>query len=283
MGTKTIAAILLTSIHLVACGQDKKTAESIKDNQTENTITQKITTMENKMKVEVWSDVVCPFCYIGKRKFEIALEQFKEKNNVEIVWKSYQLQPDMVTDPDRKVYQLVSQKHNIPLEQSKQMHRQMTQTAKELGLVYDFDKAIPANTLKAHQLIQFAKTQGKQDEAEETLFRSYFTEGKNVDDVPTLLEIGATIGLDKAALKEALDKGTYISNVEADIYEAKQVGVRGVPFFVFNRKYAVSGAQDPKDFLATLEKAFAEWRKENPENKLEITEGAACTPDGECH
>lgn len=279
-----ILFISFLSVYLTACGQTSKIEKTTTSNAKQQELSQKkITKMENKMKVEIWSDVVCPFCYIGKRKFEIALEQFKDKNNVEIVWKSYQLMPDMVTDPDKKVYQLVSEKHSIPLEQSKQMHSQMTQTAKELGLVYDFDKAIPANTLKAHQLIQFAKANGKQDEAEETLFRSYFTEGKNVDDILTLLEIGVTIGLDKAALKEALDKGTYISKVQADINEAKQVGVRGVPFFVFNRKNAVSGAQDPKAFLETLEKSFAEWRKDNPESKLEVIQGAACTPDGECH
>ncbi|KIA88948.1 DSBA oxidoreductase [Pedobacter kyungheensis] len=235
------------------------------------------------MKVEIWSDVVCPFCYIGKRKFETALAQFSDKNNIEVIWKSYQLMPDMVTNPDKKVYQLVSEKHGIPLERSKAMHSQMTQTAKELGLVYNFDKAIPANTLKAHQLIQYAKTKGKQDQAEETLFRSYLTEGKNIDDVPTLLEIGTKIGLDKMELKMVLDKGTYISEVQADIYEAQQVGVRGVPFFVLDRKYAISGAQEPKEILASLQKAFVEWRKENPDSKLEIIHGAACTPDGECH
>lgn len=274
MSIKQLSVILFPCFHLVACGQ--KTVDSSNNNQT------KSTTMENKMKVEIWSDVVCPFCYIGKRKFETALEQFADRNNVQIVWKSYQLMPDIVTNPDKKVYQLVSEKHGVPLEQSKAMHSQMTQTAKEVGLVYDFDKAIPANTFKAHQLIQFAKAHGKQEEAEETLFHSYFTEGKNIDDVSTLLELGARTGLDKGALKDVLEKGTCISNVQADIYEAQQIGVQGVPFFVFNRKYAVSGAQDPKAFLETLQKAFTEWRKENPETKLEIVEGKSCTPDRKC-
>lgn len=234
------------------------------------------------MKVEIWSDVVCPFCYIGKRKFEIALEQFNEKDKVEIVWKSYQLMPDMVTMPDERVYPLLAKKYSISLEESKAMHRQVAQTADAVGLVYDFDKAIPANTLKAHQLLHFAKTQAKQDEAEESLFRAYFSEGRNIDDIPTLLEIGGSIGLDETALKEALDHKTYLDQVQADIYEAQQVGVRGVPFFVLDSKYAVSGAQDPKDFLATLEKAFTEWRKENPQSKLEVIDGEVCTPDGEC-
>lgn len=218
--------------------------------------------MENKMKIEVWSDVLCPFCYIGKRKFEAAVEHFAGKNDIQVIWKSYQLMPDMPGNPGKSVYQMVSEKHGITLEQSKAMHSQLTQTAKEVGLVYNFDKAVPINTLKAHQLIQFAKAPGKQEEAEEILFHSYFTDGKNIDDVPTLLDLGATIGLDRAALKDALEKGTYISNVQADIKEAQQFGVRGVPFFLFSKQYAVSGAQDPQVFLETLEKTFAEWRKE---------------------
>lgn len=277
-------ALLFTSLHFVACGQEKKASDVLKNSLIANPIIQtKNVAMENKMKIEIWSDIACPFCYIGKRKFESALEQFADRGNVEVIWKSYQLMPDMITDPNKRVYQLVSEKHGVPLEQSKAMHSQMTQTAKEVGLVYDFDKAIPANTFKAHQLIQFAKTQGKQDAAEEKLFHSYFTEGKNIDDLGTLLEIGTLIGLDKAVLKDALDKGTYIPEVQADINEAHQVGVRGVPFFVLNRKHAISGAQEPKDILVTLEKAFSEWREENPETKLEIIEGQSCTPNGECH
>lgn len=270
--------LLLAS--LTACGQTINNSDAKKS--TQNINQTKSTAIENKMKIEIWSDVVCPFCYIGKRKFEIALEQFANKNEVEIVWKSYQLMPDMPGSYSQDVYQLVAEKHGISLEQSKAMHHELAKTAKEVGLVYNFDKAVPVNTVKAHQLIQFAKVNGKQEQAEEALFRSYFTEGKNLGDQTTLLEIGASIGLDKAAIKSALENGTYLSNVKADLEQAQQVGVRGVPFIVFNRKYAASGAQDPKVFLETLQKSFAAWRKENPEKKLEITEGNTCTPDGEC-
>lgn len=258
MGIKNILIVLLASVHLAACGQEKKTEDNINKQLTVNKV------LENRMKVEVWSDVVCPFCYIGKRKFEKALTQFADSANVDIVWKSYQLQPDMADNYNKSVYELVSEKHGVPLEQVKTNHIQLALAAKEVGLEYNFDKAKPSNTLKAHQVIQFAKTKGKQGEAEEALFHAYFTEGKNLNDIQTLLNIGASIGLDKEALKDALDKGTFIINVQADINEAQQVGVQGVPFFVFNRKYAVSGAQDPKAFLETLQKSFAEWRKDNP-------------------
>lgn len=272
--------VAFLSVCLTACGQTSRNNE-IENTQIQN-INTKSKTMKNKMKVEVWSDVVCPFCYIGKRKFETALSQFADSSNIEIVWKSYQLQPDMSNDYNKSVYELVSEKYSVPLEQSRASHNKLTQTAKEVGLVYNFDKAKPVNTFKAHQLIQFAKANGKQEEAEETLFRSYFTDGKNINDLNTLLEIGSSIGLDKTALKSALENGTYISNVQADIDESQQIGVSGVPFFVFNRKYAISGAQEPKAFLETLQKSFSEWRKDNPENKLEIIDGKVCTPDKEC-
>ncbi|MBX3163367.1 MAG: DsbA family oxidoreductase [Bacteroidetes bacterium] len=234
------------------------------------------------MKVEIWSDVMCPFCYIGKRKFETALMQFERKNNVEIVWHSFQLAPEMKTQPDKNVHQFLAEHKGMSIEQAKGMNDHVTQLAKQVGLVYNFDKSVVANSFNAHRFTHFAKQYNKQHEAEELLFRSYFTDGKNIDDYPTLIQLGAEIGLDITALKTALENGSYADDVKADIYEAQQLGVRGVPFFVFNRKYAVSGAQESNTFLETLEKSFAEWRKENPETKLEIIEGKVCTPDKEC-
>lgn len=273
---RAFITILLTSLYLSACGQDKREAKNAHHHQTKNT------TMENKMKVEIWSDIVCPFCYIGKRKFESALERFSDKGQVDIVWKSYQLEPNMPAAPGKSVYQLVADKHNVSLVQSKAMHEQLTQTAKGVGLVYNFDKAIPVNTHKAHELIQFAKAYGKQSQAEEALFRAYFTEGRNINDLSVLFQIGTTLGLDDGLLQDALENGNYAGKVQDDISEALKIGVQGVPFFVFNRKYAVSGAQDTDAFLETLEKSFAEWQKDNPQSKLEIIQGKACTPGGEC-
>lgn len=234
------------------------------------------------MKVEIWSDVICPFCYIGKVKFETALNEFADKNNVEIEWKSYQLMPGLQTQEDRSIHDVLVQTKGISLQQAKELNGYATTMAKAVGLHYDFDKAIPANTLRAHQFQHFAKTQGKGNEAEERVFKAYFTDGKNVDDVETLVELGKSMGLDPLALKTALDNQTYLDAVKNDIKEAQQIGVKGVPFFVFNRKYAISGAQSPESFLDILQKSFGDWRKENPEIKLEIVEGAACKPDGTC-
>lgn len=174
-------------------------------------------------------------------------------------------------------------KSAISIDQAKAMNDQVTEIAKQVGLVYNLEKAIAANTFNAHRFSHFAKKYGKQNEAEELMFRSYFTDGNNIDDYTTLIHSGNEIGLDTASLKIALENGSYADDVRADIYEAQQVGVRGVPYFMVNRKYAISGAQESKTFLQTLEKAFAEWKKENPETPLEIIDGSVCTSDGKCN
>lgn len=272
----TICVILIGT--LAACGQTKsntmETEKEIKNVKNE--------TMENKMKIEIWSDVMCPFCYIGKRKFETALAQFADKNNVEVEWKSFQLMPDLKTQVGRNLNQFLAEEKGFPLEQAEAMNNRATEMAKQVGLNYQMDKAIPANTFNAHRFIHFAKTKGKQTEAEEILFHSYFTDGKNIDDFATLIALGKEIGLDSNELKTVLENGSYADEVRADIYEAQQLGIRGVPFFVFNRKEAISGAQESSTFLQVLETAFAEWRKENLEKKLEIIDGKVCTPDGKC-
>jgi predicted DsbA family dithiol-disulfide isomerase len=239
-------------------------------------------TLKNKMKVEIWSDVMCPFCYIGKRKFEAALTQFPDKQNVELIWKSFQLAPDMKTDSSKNINQYLAIHKGIALQEAKAMNDRVTQMAAKVGLVYNFYKAIVANSFNAHRFSHFAKQNNKQDEAEEQLFKAYFTDGKNTDDFTTLIQLASEIGLDTTALKTALETNMYAEEVKADIYEALQVGVRGVPFFVFDRKYAVSGAQETQVFLQTLEKSYTEWRKEHPLTTLDITEGKTCIPGEEC-
>lgn len=234
------------------------------------------------MKIEIWSDVMCPFCYIGKRNFETALEQFADKDYIEVEWKSFQLDPTLPEVPEVEYLDYLVNRKGMSLEQVNGMLESVTQSAKEVGLEYNFDKSVMVNSLSAHKFIQFAKTKGLGDEAEEKLFLAYFTEGKNIADLDTLAQLGMEIGLDKTEVKTAFTDDKYAHAVKQDISEAQHVGVRGVPFFVFDRKYAVSGAQQPQAFLENLEKSFSEWRKLNPEIKLEITEGQSCTPDGIC-
>lgn len=234
------------------------------------------------MKIEIWSDVICPFCYIGKRNFETALKDFEEKDELEIVWKSFQLDPNMPHTPTDSYVDYLVKNKGMSSEQVKSMLENVTQSAKQVGLEYNFDRSILVNTAKAHHLIQFAKTKGLGDAVEEKLFLAFFTEGKNVADTNVLVELGKEIGLEEEEIKSALNDSKYENLMKQDIQEAKTIGVTGVPFFVFNRKYAVSGAQPPQAFLETLNQSFKEWRAENPKVKLEISQGESCGIDGKC-
>ena len=208
------------------------------------------------MKIEIWSDIMCPFCYIGKRKFEVALAQFEHKDEVEIEWKSFLLSPEMQTDPTKNIHQFLAEHKGISLDEATGMNDNVAHMAANAGLQYNFDKTIPANSFNAHRFLHFAKQHGKQNEAEEQLFKAYFTEGKNIDDAPTLMALAHSMGLDADALATAMGNGDFTNEVIADIQEAQALGIQGVPFFVFDRKYAVSGAQDPATFLETLETSF---------------------------
>jgi len=214
-----------------------------------------------KMTVEIWSDVVCPFCYIGKRKFETALQQFAHRDQVEVVWKSYQLNPDLKTDPSKNAIQSLAESKGISLQEAKNMAKYVTDMAKSVGLTYDFEKALAVNTLNAHRFTHLAKTLGKQIEAEELLFDAYFVQGKNIDDLSVLQTLGQTLGLTPDRVAEVYNSEEFKDAVERDVYESRQIGVQGVPFFVFDNKFGVSGAQDPEVFLKTLEKAFQDRKK----------------------
>jgi predicted DsbA family dithiol-disulfide isomerase len=235
-----------------------------------------------KMKVEIWSDVMCPFCYIGKRKFEAALGEFKNKENIEIVWKSFQLNADLKTDPSKNTIQHLAETKGWTMEYTRNTINYVMDMASGVGLNYDFDKAVVANSFDAHRFIQFAKTKGKGDAAEEVLFKAYFTEGKNTADHTILIQLAQDIGLESEAVKTMLNSTEFTNEVNHDVAEAQQIGVTGVPFFVVDRKYAVSGAQDSKVFLETLEKAWKEHAKQSSETMNTANDGSVCTPDGEC-
>lgn len=226
---------------------------------------------------------MCPFCYIGKRKFETALEQFPQKDKIEIEWKSFQLNPAMKTQPGRSINDYISEIKGWSPEYAQEMNNHVSGMAAEVGLEYNMDKAVVANSFDAHRFVQFAKIKGKGDQAEEQLFKAYFTDGKNTADHEVLVDLGVEIGLDADELKAVLKSSQFTEQVRHDIYEAQQVGARGVPFFVMDRKYAVSGAQHPETFLGALEKSFSEWEKANPAPILSYAEGATCTPKGDCN
>jgi len=210
------------------------------------------------MKVEIWSDVMCPFCYIGKRKFENALEQFAHKDEVEVVWKSFQLNPDMKTEAGKNINHYLAEVKGWSIEKAKEMNDHVSGIAKDIGLTYHLDKAVVANSFDAHRFSHLAKKYGIQNDAEEKLFEAYFTDGKNTADHQTLVQLGSEIGMDATEISTVLSSDEFADEVNQDIYEAQQVGVRGVPFFVLGEKYAISGAQESSTFLQALNKTWEE-------------------------
>lgn len=231
------------------------------------------------MKVEIWSDVMCPFCYIGKRKFENALAQFPHKDKIEVVWKSFQLDPTTVTDPSLNSVEHLAHKKGWSKQQALETTAHVANIAKQVGLDFHFDKAVVANSFDAHRLSHLAKKYGKQNELEEKLFKAYFTDGKNTADHSTLLQIGRELGIDEKEISEVLNNATFSNEVEQDIMEAQHIGVRGVPFFVLDRKYAVSGAQESETFLGALTKAYEEHTNEIIE-PIVSGNSCGCGPEG---
>jgi predicted DsbA family dithiol-disulfide isomerase len=231
------------------------------------------------MKVEIWSDIMCPFCYIGKRRFEAALQQFAHREQVQVHWHSFELDPNMETRPGQTVHQLLAERKGVSVAEAQRMNDHMAGVAREVGLHYDFDKVVPVNTFNAHRFAHLATAHGRQDAAEERLFAAYFTEGRNINDPDTLAQLGAEIGLDPEAVRQMLASDAYAQEVRVDEYHARQIGVRGVPYFVFEDKYAVSGAQPAELFQEVLDKV---WEEFNPAAPAPITlaEGPACGLDG---
>jgi protein disulfide-isomerase len=204
------------------------------------------------MKIEIWSDIMCPFCYIGKRHLEQALAEFPDLV-VQIEWKSFQLDPSITPQPGKDVYSYLAERKGMSLNESTFMHKTVADRAAAVGLRYDFEKAIIANSLRAHQLIQLAKTKGLGDLMEEVFFSAYFCEGEDLNDDNTLLRLGIKAGLNQLDISETLAENSFSAAINNDIYEAQQIGVRGVPFFVFDRKYAISGAQPVAAFIETIQ------------------------------
>lgn len=226
----------------------------------------------NKMKIEIWSDVVCPFCYTGKRKLESALSQIQDAGEIEIIWKSFQLFPGFVAEPGKDFYTVLAETNNMSREQAINISNRMMETAKLSGLTFDFEKMVPANSFNASRLSHYAKHMGLQDKVKEALFAAYFTEGKNIGDTDTLIEIGREAGLNATEVASVLNTDLYADEVQQDIAGAKLKGVTSIPYYVFNGTTAVAGAQDSKVFLDVLEKTIAEWRADTSGQSCKIGE-----------
>jgi predicted DsbA family dithiol-disulfide isomerase len=207
------------------------------------------------MRVEIWSDLMCPFCYIGKRHFEAALEGFEGRDDVEVVWRSFQLDPALPREPEDDVYGMLGRKFGWDREEARGHTGHVVAQAAAAGLEYDMDAAVPTNTFDAHRLVHLAAAHGLQDEAEERLFAAYFTAGENLADHATLVRLGAGIGLDAGAVADMLASGAYAEDVAAECRDAAALGLTGVPAFVIDRRVGIFGAQPVDHMLAVLRRA----------------------------
>lgn len=228
------------------------------------------------MKIDIWSDVACPFCYIGKRHLEAALAKFPHAKDVEVTWHSFELNPDAQMHYTEDHYTLLASKYGMTREQAIANSERVSAAGKAVGIDFKFDELVHTNTFNAHRLIQLAAQHGKQDEVEELLFKKYFTEGKHIGDIPTLEAIAQEAGLDAGDVL----KGTeFTGEVRQDEAQAQQLGIRGVPFFVFDMKYAISGAQPVELFTETLDKV---WNEAHPAIVNVAGDADTTCADGSC-
>jgi len=210
------------------------------------------------MKIEVWSDYVCPFCYIGKRRLEEAIELTGLVQNIDVQFKAYQLDPSTPAVSEISTYERLAEKYQTTIEAAKQMTTSVNQQAQTVGLKFDFDSAKPANTFDAHRLAKWAEAQGKPAEVSERLLKAYFIEAQEIGRHEVLLNLIEEIGLDRTQAAEVLSSNAFEKEVKQDIEEGMSLGVQGVPFFVINRKYAISGAQPTEAFAEALRKVAEE-------------------------
>lgn len=222
-------------------------------------------TPREPMLIEVWSDIACPFCYIGKRRLQGALQRFAQRDDVRVEWRSFQLQPQMVTDASLRINEYLATTKGMPMAQVEQMQARVQEMGASEGITFAMDRVVVANTFNAHRLLQWAQAEGRGDAMKDRLLQAYFTEGANVDDSSTLRTLATEVGLDATQASALLAGDAFADEVRRDMAEARQNRISGVPFFVFDQKYAISGAQPPELFDQALARAHAEWRDQDLE------------------
>lgn len=208
------------------------------------------------MQVEIWSDVICPWCYIGKRRFEQALAGFAHKENVEVIWRSFELDPDSLPQLPGTLENLLAQKYHVSLQEAASMNARVSAAAKEVGLEYQLDKARPGNTFDAHRLLHFAASRQLGDRAAECIMRAYFSEALPVGDRAALAKLASEFGIAETDALILLESDEYSDEVRADEARAEEFSIKGVPFFVIDEKIGISGAQPVKVFSDALQRAM---------------------------
>lgn len=212
------------------------------------------------VSVEIWSDIACPWCYVGKRRFEAALAGFEQRGQVQLRWRSFELDPaaPRVQDGDASYAERLAKKYSTTIDKAQEMIRTMTDTAAGEGLDFDFERIRPGNTFDAHRLVHLARGHGQQDEAKERLFRAYLSEGEAIGERDVLVRLAGELGLDPQDTQRMLASDELEGEVRADEDRARILGISGVPFFVVGGRYSASGAQSPDLLLRMLQKAWSE-------------------------
>jgi predicted DsbA family dithiol-disulfide isomerase len=233
------------------------------------------------MQVDIFSDVICPWCAVGKRRFEEALGRFEHADEIDVVWRAYELDPGAPVRREGDYADRLARKYGMTREQAVAANERLTATAADEGLEFHFDRAQPGNTFDAHRLLHYAREVGKQDALKERLFRAYFTEGAPIGEPETLIALAGEVGLDGAEVAAILAGDRYTDDVRADEREAAEIGVTGVPFFVVDGRFGIPGAQDADTILSVLERA---WAKAHPLVMVETpgsapSDGAVCEGD----
>lgn len=207
------------------------------------------------MVIHIWSDVACPFCYIGKRHLETAITQADLKEEVQIVWHSFQLDPDLIAKPGTLYTESLARRKGWSVEQTLGIFSNVTTMAAAAGLNYDFEHIVEANTLNAHQLLHLAAEYNVQDSVKERLFKSHFCEGLDIGNMEVLMAIGEAVGIPGSQISSRIESGEFQHAVRNDIDQANRMGIRGVPFFMINNAVSISGAQPVEAFVNALRKA----------------------------
>lgn len=231
-----------------------------------------------ELRVDVWSDIACPWCYVGKRRLGRALEQFDHAAAVKVVWRAFELDPAAPKERDPSVShaERIAGKYGITIEQARHASDRLRETAREEGLVLDFEHIRSGNTFDAHRLIHLGGEMGVQGAVKERFMRAYFAEGALMSDHPTLVRLAVEAGLDEVEVADVLSSDRYARAVRADEAQAHELGINGVPCFVLDERFAVSGAQSPRVMLNALQHAWSERDRRD----AVVPEDAVCGPDG---
>jgi predicted DsbA family dithiol-disulfide isomerase len=231
-----------------------------------------------KLTVEVWSDIACPWCYVGKRRLQAALRDFPSRDQVEVVWRSFELDPSAPREalPPSAHAERLARKYGRTLAQAQQLLEQMTRLAASEGLAFDYGRIRTASSFDAHRMLHLAKELGRQDALKERLLAAYFCEGQVISDADTLVRLASEVGLDVDRAQALVSTDLYAAEVRAEEREAQQLGIQGVPFFLLGRRYGVSGAQSREVMREALERAH----RELPAITELGADGGVCGPDG---